>query len=309
MQKIKEKIEKNLINGPDNPPEVDEKGKVIRLYGGGLFHEFEWMPDPYDLHLLRQKEKKMDDSMKKEQISNTDFVVQTNLQTSKNLNLLIPVDNFQNPFGIDGKEAVNPYWRDSDDPYEAAEDEMLRAKWLEESKILHGDFKPAFSDKCIEKVNRSQLPDIVIYLKEIIRVDWAEINFIIGTNPEDFIEVKFEKSDDAVMGLKAYMNTLISNHETISQYNLKRVLNYWGHTDKKYIYFMLMPPWIKVRASDQYEQLQLKEKIRDEKEQEMGLGEEAKDSIYPSKNLRKPDASKRTTAKKQLKLYSAEINI
>ena len=91
--------------------------------------------------------------------------------------------------------------------------------------MLHGDFKPSYSDKCIERVNKSQLPDIVIYLKEIIKVDWAEINFIIGTNPEDFIEIKFEKSDDAITGLKAYMNNLIANHETISQFNLKRVLN------------------------------------------------------------------------------------
>ena len=30
-----------------------------------------------------------------------------------------------------------------DDPYEATKEEILRAKWLEENKILHGDFKPA----------------------------------------------------------------------------------------------------------------------------------------------------------------------
>jgi hypothetical protein len=48
-------------------------------------------------------------------------------------------------------------------------------------------------------------------------IDWAEVNFIIGTNPDSFIEIKFdEKSVDTELGLKAYMNTLITTHEVIS---------------------------------------------------------------------------------------------
>ena len=42
------------------------------------------------------------------------------------------------------------------------------------------------------------------------------MNFIIGTNPDDLIELKFEKSEDAEIGLKAYMNNLITSHEIIS---------------------------------------------------------------------------------------------
>ncbi len=29
------------------------------------------------------------------------------------------------------------------DPYEATKEEILKAKWLEENKVLHGNFKPA----------------------------------------------------------------------------------------------------------------------------------------------------------------------
>jgi len=29
------------------------------------------------------------------------------------------------------------------DPYESSKDERLRAKWIEEAKMLYGDFKPA----------------------------------------------------------------------------------------------------------------------------------------------------------------------
>lgn len=126
------------------------------------------------------------------------------------------------------------------------------------------------------------MPDIVIYLKETIRLDWAEVNFIIGTNPDDLIELKFEKSEDAEIGLKAYMNNLITSHEIISQFNLKRVLQYWGHTDSTYIYYMLMPPWIKQRVADVYEQVILKE------------------------NLQQPPEDK---SKRSIKLYSSDINM
>jgi hypothetical protein len=86
---------------------------------------------------------------------------------------------YEDPFG--GKGSVYPFFSGNDDPYEASKDELLRAKWLKDNKILSGDFKPAFADKCIERVNRSQLPDIVNYLKKIIMIDWAEVNFIIGS--------------------------------------------------------------------------------------------------------------------------------
>ena len=94
---------------------------------------------------------------------------------------------------------------------------------------------------------------MVNYLKKIIMIDWAEVNFIIGTNPDEFIEIKFEKSSvDTELGLKAYMNTLLKTHEVVSQFLLQRVLQYWGYTDANHIYFMLAPAWIKFRISEVY---------------------------------------------------------
>ena len=80
----------------------------------------------------------------------------------------------------------------NDDPYEATEEELGRAKWLHEQKILNGDFRPAQLDKSLERLTPAQLPDIVNYVKKVIMVDWAEVNFIIGTNPDSFIEIKFD---------------------------------------------------------------------------------------------------------------------
>jgi hypothetical protein len=69
---------------------------------------------------------------------------------------------------------------------------MSRAKWLSESKILCGDFRPAQAAKSLERLTPQQLPDIVNYVKKVIMIDWAEVNFIIGTNPDSFIEIKFD---------------------------------------------------------------------------------------------------------------------
>lgn len=111
-----------------------------------------------------------------------------------------------------------PYFTEGD-PYEAVEEELSRYKWAHENKILNGDFRPAQADKSLERLTPGQLPDIVNYIKKVIMIDWAEVNFIIGTNPDSFIEIKFDqKSIDTELGLKAYMNTLVKTHEVISQF-------------------------------------------------------------------------------------------
>lgn len=147
---------------------------------------------------------------------------------------------------------VLPYLS-NDDPYEVTHDEVLKAKWLHENKILHGDFKPSQNERCMMKLNRTHLPDVVNYIKKVIMIDWAEVNFIIGTNPDSFIEIKFDqKSVDTELGLKAYMNTLISSHEVISQFSLRKVIKFWGFKDDKHVYFMLAPQWIKFNPGHVY---------------------------------------------------------
>jgi hypothetical protein len=47
-------------------------------------------------------------------------------------------------------------------------------------------------DRSMERVTKQQLPDIVNYIKKVIMIDWAEVNFIIGTNPDSFVEIKFD---------------------------------------------------------------------------------------------------------------------
>ena len=62
--------------------------------------------------------------------------------------------------------------------------------------------------------------------------DWSDINFIIGTNPEDYIELRFVANNlDAPTGLKAYMNNLVDQDEELTKYCLRRIPQYWGITN------------------------------------------------------------------------------
>ena len=48
------------------------------------------------------------------------------------------------------------------------------------------------------------------------------------------------------------MNTLITSHEVICQFDLKKVLKFWGYKDEKHVYFMLAPQWIKFNPAHVY---------------------------------------------------------
>jgi len=79
-----------------------------------------------------------------------------------------------------------------DDPYEATKDEKLRSKWIEEAKLLYGEFRPCGPQKPLSMVSKSRLEDIVETLKKLLLSDWNDVNFVIGTNPNDQIEIKFD---------------------------------------------------------------------------------------------------------------------
>jgi len=106
-----------------------------------------------------------------------------------------------------------------DDPYEATKDERLRAKWIEEAKLLYGEFKPSGLQKPLETVTKSRLEDIVESLKLLLLSDWNDVNFVIGTNPNDQIEIKFDiQTVDTLQGLHAYMNTMLNTNGEVIRF-------------------------------------------------------------------------------------------
>ena len=135
-----------------------------------------------------------------------------------------------------------------DDPYEANAFEMLRAKWINDSKMLYGDFKFAQQSQSLKAVNKQNIPEMVGFIKRNLLTDWSDINFIIGSNPEDYIEIRLDNdSIDAPKGLHAYMNTLVNTNDMMLKYRLKRISKYWGlkSDDGRYIYYMLAPHWVR----------------------------------------------------------------
>ena len=67
------------------------------------------------------------------------------------------------------------------DPYEVVREEKMRARWIEEAKLLYGDFVPSGATKPIQSVTRSSLPDIVDVIKKLLLADWNDVNFVIGS--------------------------------------------------------------------------------------------------------------------------------
>ena len=54
------------------------------------------------------------------------------------------MSKFENPFLINAKNEPHTYsFLSCDDPYDATKDEILRTKWMEEAKMIYGEFKPA----------------------------------------------------------------------------------------------------------------------------------------------------------------------
>ena len=94
----------------------------------------------------------------------------------------------------------------------------MRNRWIEESKLLYGDFVISGANKSLSTISRSHLPDIVNVIKKLLLSDWNDVNFVIGTNPKDFIEVKFDTSSiDNLQGLHCYMNSLVQCNDDLQR--------------------------------------------------------------------------------------------
>jgi hypothetical protein len=219
---------------------LPHRPKLTALSDGGYFSRFKWQPESYDDFIDKEKEERESNKKMIGKIHGTsNFIAGRSNAPLKH----------EGQFGIHD-EHVYPFFIEQD-PYEATVEEVLKNKWMDEAKKLHGEFSLIAKDPLISKVNRNMLGDIVAYIKKTILADWQDINFVIGTNPEEMIEIKFDgKTIDTTKGIHAYMNTLLSNNEEIMQYDLRRIIHYWGYKEGQYIYYMLAPSWVKIKIND-----------------------------------------------------------
>ena len=77
--------------------------------------------------------------------------------------------------------------------------------------MFNATFKPSSMDKCLEKVCRTQLPDILICIKKRIGTDWPELKYVVCATEEDLIEIKIELNDEVVLpSLMVYIRNVLS---------------------------------------------------------------------------------------------------
>lgn len=251
------KIEQNLFS------KQEEKSYIELTSGGGYFSKFEWISDPYDRFLDQQRLERASKKVMQQEIhGESEFVSHPKVEA-----IFKHQDAFRSHLWLGGADNSSIGFLADGDPFEANNFEVLRSKWINDAKKLYGDFSAAHGAKDLNNINRKHLPEIVGYIKRRLLADWSDINFIIGTNPEDYIELRFTiTSNDAPLGLKAYMSTLINTDDEMIKYRLHRVPQYWGYQpnakkkkmqsteeqmfddleeqgNPNFVYYMISPPW------------------------------------------------------------------
>ena len=142
---------------------------------GGYFERFEWMPEGYGQIKEQEREKRIQNK-----------ILETNIHSEPwNANMNKKLLKYEYPFQDKQNEKFVYGFLCQGDPYEATKDERLRAKWIEEANLLFGQFKPSGPQKPIATISKSKLEDIVDSLKKLLLSDWNDVNFVIGTNPND----------------------------------------------------------------------------------------------------------------------------
>jgi len=146
------------------------------------------------------------------------------------------------------------------DPYERADDQALRFKWLEDAQILSGPFRPSGRVKgqtnqaATELPSRSTLPAMVAELREAIEQDWAEYPFLVCSTDDEHVVVRFELATlDSEPGLGAYMNVFARSQHVVSKFQLRKVVEDWNVTPGDgHLYFTFRPPWVTSRITDTF---------------------------------------------------------
>jgi hypothetical protein len=153
--------------------------------------------------------------------------------------------------GFEDKQHRYPYMSE---PFEAAQEQMMRAKWLEDSKVLHGPFVPSGNDKALNLPTRKLLPQIVEEIHQVLSDDWIDYEFSVLATEEDTLVARFKlDSIESEKGLVAYMNILARSNAVIEKYKLRRIVEDWNtKPGDGFLHFTFQPPWVHGRPTDTF---------------------------------------------------------
>ena len=135
------------------------------------FSTFEYVPSPYSVaDDIARESRHRSDELRKEAGHKQTFQMSS-------VQIKLPhEDSFGGVF--------NPFSRE-DDPYERADDQALRFKWLQEALVMSAPFRPSGRVKgqagqsASEIPGRQNLPEIVDRMRASIEEDWEEYGFLV----------------------------------------------------------------------------------------------------------------------------------
>ena len=216
------------------------------------FSEFEYMPSPFSLadEVAKEDREKHVEATKAAGHEKA-FVMS---DTHKSLKYEDSFRGGSNPtFQFNAFSSVA-------DPYERADDQALRYKWLQDAQILAGPIRPSGRVKgstgqaSSELPTRSTLPQMVAELREAIEFDWSEYAFLVCSTDDEHVVIRFELATlDSEPGLSAYMNVFSRSHRVVYKYMLKKVVEDWNVTPGDgHLYFTFRPPWVASRITDTF---------------------------------------------------------
>jgi len=241
------------------------------------FSEFEYMPSPYSIVELIHKQEREEDA--------------TALEKAGHKKAFVFADTAVRMKYEDAFHGGFKAYRDVPEPYECADDQALRHKWLQEAQILAGPWRTAgrvkgpTGEAATERPGRASMPEIVELIRTAIEEDWGDYSFIVCATDDEHVVVRFELSTlDSEPGLVAYMNIFARSNATVSKYILKKVVEDWNVTPNDgHLYFTFRPPWITSRVADTFYSLHPEQrKFHDPRLTKQSMLAEQNESLYQS---------------------------
>lgn len=250
--------------------------KMTQLWGGGSYHEFEYMPDEFERKRQFDHEQKQASVEKREEVSSHDWRHTSQERRMKYEAMMSdPRSKESYPYVGGNKEEelkAAKQWVRSVPMTSRTSQEQPQAT---EGSFLAGKGQGLEDDS---RTSRMTLPTIVLRLQRRIDADWEGTTVVVSVTDQDLIQVAFHmETVDSERGVIAYMNVLGKDVDLLGSLGLRKVSQLWGmkrdfsaevNTDGRsvaeamsdleatlahsWMFFLLMPKWVRMRPTDAY---------------------------------------------------------
>lgn len=218
-------------------PAPGEKSNARVTNTHGLFGEFAYEDDPIE----RQRE-----MTRAERLAGEAHRLTLHPETGGRF---VPAGNVLKGQYEEGFEegATYPY---SMSPYEAYEDDALRAKWMEEAKVLYGAFAPNGTTKPLgDRPTKAMAREVIDAVASVVAQDWEGVLFDVHANDEEHWVFRFQADTvDSEAGLLTYMNLMLRCNDQVLKHGLRKVVDGWNVRNGDHIHFTFAPPWAERNA-------------------------------------------------------------